>query len=117
MSKEDAKNGDCLSQYYPLLKVLSLKKFNKVNKYIIRNSEKHLIQCITEICYNLTKGIIPLTSEQESWTKRNRKYIETLAETKTSACKKRKLLLRKNGEFLTKILTPSLKALEFLKTS
>lgn len=111
------KSGDSLTLYYPLLKVLSLKKFNKINKFVIKNSEKQLIQCITEICYNFTKGIIPLTSEQETWAKKNRKYIEILAQPKISVFKKRKLLLRKNGEFLIKILAPSLKALDFLKTN
>ena len=115
MSQTD-KTGDCLTVYYPLLKVLSLKKFDKVNKILIKKSEKQLLQCITEICYNYTKGVIPLTPEQTAWAKKNRKDIEILAQTKIPVSRKRKLLIRKKGEFLVKILEPSLKALEFLKS-
>ncbi len=115
MSQTD-KTGDCLTLYYPLLKVLSLKKFDKINKLLIKKSEKQLLQCITEICYNFSKGIIPLTPEQTSWAKKNKKDIEILAQPNISVSRKRKLLIRRKGEFLVKILEPSLKALEFLKT-
>jgi hypothetical protein len=94
-----------LSTCEPLLRVLGSTSFVYLKNPIIQKARKELFHCITEICYNLIKGNIPLNTNLEAWLKKNNLFIKILADKKITIARKRKYLLRTKPDFLPKLFS------------
>jgi len=76
---------------------------------VIKNCDKHLINCFCECSKNILKGNIPLKEPQLRKLRREKKNLRALALKKTSLKKKRKILQK--GGFIGALLTPVLSIL------
>ena len=75
----------------------------KNQRNIIKNADKPLLICLSEICLNLVKRHIKLRPSEIKKLRRFESEIRTLAERKHSLAKRKKILLK--GGFLPSILS------------
>ena len=66
----------------------------KNQRNIIKNADKSLLICLSEICLNLVRQNVPLTAKHIKKLKRFEPEIRTLAERKHSLAKRKKILLK-----------------------
>jgi len=86
-----------------------------VRNLLIKNSSNSLTRCLCEICLNILKGSIPLSTVQKKLLKRHRSTLHLLANKKQSLSRKKREIIQKGG-FLPLILSPILSiAAELLK--
>ena len=78
----------------PLLQTLVSSK-PILRKAIIDHASPDLIHAVTEIVYNMLKGVIELTPEQKRRLTRYKEEFRTLVNKKLSVKKKRKILNQK----------------------
>ena len=78
----------------PLLQTLVSSK-PILRKAIIDHASPDLIRAVTEIVYNMLKGVIELTPEQKRRLSRHKEEFRALANKKLSIKKKRKILNQK----------------------
>ena len=77
-----------------------LPKKNQIN--IIKNADKKLLHCLSEICLNLVRRQIPLKPNEIKNLKKYEKEIRILAERKHSLVKRKKVLIK--GGFFPSLL-------------
>jgi hypothetical protein len=94
----------------PYLQVLAKSK-PKIRKVIIEQTPNEVVMSICECCYNLLKGIIPLSPRQKQRLSRYKKHLRTLADKTISHTRKKRLLNQKGGNILTALPPPVLTAL------
>lgn len=81
-----------------------LKKSNpKLRKAILKNSDKELIETVCEICHNILKGNVPITTKCRSKLKKYKRDIRSLASPNIKLASKRNIVVQKGG-FLPIIL-------------
>ena len=78
----------------PLLQTLMSSK-PILRKAIIEHATPDLIHAVTEIVYNMLKGVIELTSDQKRRLSRHKEEFRALINKKLSVKKKRKILNQK----------------------
>ena len=78
----------------PLLQTLMSSK-PILRKAIIEHATPDLIHAVTEIVYNMLKGVIELTSDQKRRLSRHKEEFRALVNKKLSVKKKRKILNQK----------------------
>lgn len=76
---------------------------------ILQGSPAHLINCLCEICLNILRGNVPLTSKQKSKLATYKSSLRALAKKSTNP-KKRRQVLQKGG-FLGALIRPLLKSI------
>ena len=78
-------------------------------KTIIQQTPKDFVDCISECCLNLLKGVVPLTPHQKGVLKRKKQHLRDLANRQVSVTQKKKILQTGKGlPFLPMILGPIL---------
>ena len=78
-------------------------------KAIIQQAPKDFVDCISECCLNLLKGVVPLTPHQKGVLKRKKQHLRDLANRQVSVTEKKKILQTGKGlPFLPMILGPIL---------
>ena len=75
-------------------------------KSIITNAKPQLLHCISDVCYNVLKGNVPLSSKEKHKLQKYKSGMRKIADRKTTL-KARKVLIQKGG-FLGALLTPLL---------
>ena len=78
----------------PLLQTLMSSK-PILRKAIIEHANPDLIHAVTEIVYNMLKGVIELTPDQKRRLSRHKEEFRALINKKLSVKKKRKILNQK----------------------
>ena len=76
---------------------------SKSQQNIIKNADKSLLMCLSEICLNLVKRNIPLRANEIKRLRKFESEIRILAERKHSLTKRKKILLK--GGLLPSILS------------
>ena len=90
--------------YKKHLSLLKLLAKTKNPKYIVHELDTDILDCLTDCCYNILKGNIPLSVTQESKLKKHKKHLRHMVGKKISQ-KKKKEILQKGG-FLPALLAP-----------
>jgi len=72
----------------------------------VRQFDRQFIDCISECSKNVLYGNVPLTSRQKANLRSKRQDLRALSATKTSLCKKRKIIQK--GGLLSALLPPLL---------
>src|SRR5713101_3109539 len=98
-----------IKQQRAFLEVLSKGNINQ-RKGVIDGANKELINCICEICLNILRGNLTITSKQKQHLKHHRTLLHKLADKQTPFTK-RKRLIQQNGGFLPLSLTQLLSLL------
>lgn len=75
-----------------------------VTKHIIKNAHSDLVCCISEVCHNLLRGNIPLTSTEKAKLNKYKTQIRNIAGKKTTQQTKKRLIQK--GGFLKALLAP-----------
>ena len=92
-----------VKKYADLLNYLS--KCSKASqREFIKNSSKELISALCEVCLNILKGKVQLTSGQKTNLSKHKKNLRALVNRKVSIGHKKKLLQK--GGFITSLLAP-----------
>ena len=87
-------------------------KNNKVKKAIIANADADLLCALAECAYNILTKNIPLTALQRRRLGKYKTKLRELAQRKTTAARRRRLLLKsqvgegQSGGFLSAFLAP-----------
>jgi len=97
-----AKKASRLIRNYSLLKILS-RSSPKQRKLIIKRVNPDVISCLCDICHNIIKGNLHLSSKQKINAIRFKKIIRKLADKKKKIESKRKNILQQGG-FLPAII-------------
>ena len=93
-----------ISKHLELLKILKKAKPDH-RRAILDSADKELIDCLCECCLNLLSGKVRCSRVTKNKLKRYAPVIRELANRKTSA-KRRKNLLMQKGGFLPALLAP-----------
>ena len=94
------------------IQTLNRYKSAKLRRAIIANADADLLGALAECAYNILKKNIPLTALQRRNLNKYRTNLRKLAQRRTSAAEKRRLLLRsqvgkgQSGGFLSAFLAP-----------
>ena len=92
----------------PLLQTLMSSK-PILRKAIIEHATPDLIHAVTEIVYNMLKGVLELTPDQKRCLSRHKEEFRALVNKKLSVKKKRKILNQKGtGAALAALLPVAL---------
>lgn len=75
-------------------------------KAIIKSASKELLNCFSDICYNILKGRLDLSTNDKKKLSKHKSAIRTIANKKTTAQTKKQLIQR--GGFLGSLLVPLL---------
>lgn len=96
--KQMPKSAKVVYQHLPILKVLTKTKNPRIREELLKLSPE-LIEAISSICQNVSKGNIPLKSKRLA-NKINlvKSDIEKFASSKTSHARKRKFLRLQNNQ-------------------
>lgn|SRR6185436_16527503 len=99
-----------LKKHAGLLKLLH-KAPPKLKRSLLKqhSNKNDFVRCMSDCCYNILKGNIPLNRGQLSKLRRQKRVIRAIADKKTSL-KKKKQIIQKGG-FLAAILPPIIGAL------
>ena len=81
---------------------------DKAKRQYMKKCNKEFVDCVSE-CAKRLRGNVPLTSNQTTKLRRNKKNLRSLATKKTSLKKKRQILQK--GGFLAALLPPVLSLL------
>lgn len=92
-----------IKKYADTLKYLS-KCDKHTGKSIIKSANPELINCISDICHNILRGNLKLTTSQKQKLMKYKNNIRKIA-NKKSTQKSKKELIQKGG-FLASILGP-----------
>ena len=76
---------------------------------IVQNSPPDVIDCLCEICLNVLKGNVPLTSKQKAKLSSYKASLRALVKKSTPTKRRRKILQK--GGFLGALLGPLLKTI------
>jgi hypothetical protein len=82
---------------------------DKAKRKLIKECDKHLIDCFCECSKNILKGNVPLKASQLKKLRHEKNNLRALALKKTSLKKKRKILQK--GGFIGAIIPPVLAVL------
>ena len=93
----------CLKSNLSLLEVL-IQSSPRKKKAILCSASDDLIKVISEIVLNTLKGNIPLTPHQICVLKKGHKFIKSLS-SKSVSFKRKKLLLKEAGGFISPLLS------------
>lgn len=104
-----------LKKHIDTVKLLSHGK-PSICKGIIKYADTDLIKCLCEICHNVLKGNVPLTSIQKRKLQRYKQTIRGLSSYRKTSQLKKKQLLQKGG-FLGALLPPIIGLLGSLFTT
>ena len=76
-------------------------------KAMIKHADPGLVKCLCECALNILKGNVPITAAQKRKLSRHKADLRSLAQAKTSA-KKKKKILQKGGilPILAKVALP-----------
>ena len=85
----------------PILKRIN-KLGDKAKRQYVKKCNKEFVDCVSECAKNILRGNIPLTSNQTTKLRRNKKNLRSLATKKTSLKKERQIL--EKGGFLAALL-------------
>lgn len=77
---------------------------SNISKSVIKASKPDLICCLSEICHNLLRGNIPLTTKEKTKLTRYKKEIRGVADKKLTQQSKKRLIQK--GGFLSALLAP-----------
>ena len=94
------------------IQTLARYKNNKVKKAIIANADADMLCALAECAYNILKKNIPLTALQRRRLGKYRTKLRELAQRKTTAARRKRLLLQpqvgegQSGGFLSAFLAP-----------
>ena len=102
-----------LKTHAPYLHVLA-KGNAKQREGILRGADKELIYCLCECALNVLQGNVQISSEDKSKLKKYKRCLRDLSNKKISLTKKRKLLLRQKGGWVTALIAPILGTLASL---
>lgn len=97
--------SDRLKQNIQLLQTLTQSN-PKVQRALIREGGTDLVHSLCEICLNILKSNIDLTTEEKKALKKHKNIIRYLAKKKNSITSKRKFLLQKGGGIFLALLAP-----------
>jgi hypothetical protein len=85
-----------LKRNYPLIKALQHAN-DKQRRLIIKKAKPELVQTIADICYNLTKGNIPISKNKRQKLVRFKTQLRRIADNNIGIRKKRKEIVQKGG--------------------
>ena len=97
-----------LKKFAPTLQYLA-RCDKSTAKTLINKADPQLIDCVSDICYNILKRKVKLSSKEKARLARYKKQIRTVA--KKSNSKKSKRTVIQKGGFLGAILAPLLGSL------
>jgi len=87
--------------------VRSFPDLNKCQlKAVLKNASPALVKALCEICHNLLKGNIPLSSCQCNKLKKHKKFIRALAAKGGNFSKKKKIINQQGGFAFLPLLAP-----------
>jgi len=75
----------------PILKRIN-KLGDKAKRQYVKKCNKEFVDCVSECAKNILRGNVPLTSNQTTKLRRNKKNVRSLATKKTSLKKTRQIL-------------------------
>jgi hypothetical protein len=76
-------------------------------KALLKHITPAQVRCLSELALNLKNNNIPVTSALRSKLKRHKRNLRALANTRTSARSRRKIILQSGG-FLPLLIKPAL---------
>lgn len=97
-----------MRRYLPTLRRIQ-RLGDRSKRKIIKECDRHLIDCFCECSKNILKGNVPLKESQLRKLRREKKNLRALALKRTPLKKKRKILQK--GGFIGALLTPVLSIL------
>ena len=65
---------------------------------IIQQAPKEFVDCVSECCLNVLKGVVPVSPHQKTLLKRKKQQLRDLADRHVSVTKKKKII--QSGGFL-----------------
>ena len=96
-----------MKRLLPILKRIN-KLGDKAKRQYVKKCNKEFVDCVSE-CAKTLRGNVPLTSNQTTKLRRNKKNLRSLATKKTSLKDQRQILQK--GGFLAALLPPVLSLL------
>ena len=76
-------------------------------KAILRETDKDLLQCLSECAFNVLRGNVPLTAPQKAKLTKYKQKLRKVADKKVSLKEKHKIV--QSGGFSTALLAPLMK--------
>ena len=99
-----------LKAHAPYLHVLATGN-PKQREGVLAGASKELIYCICECALNILRGNVSLSTKEKKSLKRHRQKLRDLSNKKISIKKKRQLMLKQRGGWVTAVLAPILSSL------
>ena len=104
-----------LVKHKQFIKQLSkIKRDRKGLLRLIKDSKNEEIEALSELTYNILNGNIYCSTQRKNKLKKQIKNLRILGDKKIFVTKKRKLLLKGNGIFLTSLLPIAISAIASL---
>jgi hypothetical protein len=97
-----------MRKYLPTLRRLH-RLGDKARRKLVKQCDRHMVDCFSECCVNILKGNVPLKPSQLKKLRREKHNVRALALKKTSLKRKRKILQK--GGFIGAILPPIISVL------
>lgn len=97
-----------LKKHAGFLKTLLSSK-PSTQKSLLEGASDKVLECICEVCFNVLRGTVPLSSKQKSKLSTYKSNLRALAKKSTSTGRRIKLLQR--GGFIGALLGPLLKGI------
>ena len=88
-----------------------IKGDRKKLKRLIKKSKNEEIEALSELTYNILNGNVYCSIQRKNILKKQAKNLRFLGNRKSSVTRKRKLLLKGNGIFLTSLLPIAISAI------
>ena len=104
--------SELVKRHIVCIQNLNRLKNNKVKRAIIENADADLLCALAECAYNILKKNIPLSALQRRRLSKYRTKLRELAQRRTSAARRRRILLQRqvgegqSGGFLSAFLAP-----------
>ena len=80
----------------------------KQREGILRGADKELVYCLCECALNILKGNVKLHNSEKDKLRKHRQRLRDLSNKKIALRKKRKLLLKQKGGWVSALIAPVL---------
>jgi len=106
-NKKKKVNSDCLGKYASFIAAYPTFPRN-IQKKVTTDCDKDFTHLICEICFNILRKNVPLSSNQISELRKYKRPIKILADRTVSLSKKKRLISQKGGGFFLPLLFSTL---------
>lgn len=82
--------------------------------FLLSSATPPQVHSLCEVCYNLLRGLIPLSEIQKRQLERHRDLIRNLADSSVPFKRKKQILSQKGSGFVEEIVSPLMSTLSLL---